>query len=68
MNQIWFGLIWINPRDQILEQNKTKQQEQTKNNNAFQTSLNIARSSSPQNIVFFFVLFGWLKHSKLYLH
>jgi len=27
MNQIWLGLIWINSRDQILEQNRKKKQK-----------------------------------------
>ena len=50
MNQIWFGLIWINPKESKTQRNNQKKKKPEKNketkkkNNAFQTSLNMPRS------------------------
>ena len=51
MNQIWFGLIWINPKEsktQRHQKNKeTKTNKETKQhqeNTVFQTSLNMPKS------------------------
>jgi len=33
MNQLWLGLIWINSRDQILEQNKNKKENKQNKQN-----------------------------------
>ena len=50
MNQIWFGLIWINPKESKTQRNNQKKRNQKKTkkpkkkNNAFQTSLNMPRS------------------------
>ena len=38
MNQIWFGLIWISPKESKTQGNKTKK------DNVFQTSLDMPRS------------------------
>ena len=47
MNQIWFGLIWINPKESKIQRNKKKQRnkknKETNKNNVFQTSLNMPR-------------------------
>jgi len=42
MNQIWFGLIQINPKKS--ETQRPKKQKKTTKNNVFQTSLNMPRS------------------------
>ena len=49
MNQIWFGLIWITPKEsktkeKTKKQNKQKQRNRKKNKHVFQTSLNMPRS------------------------
>ena len=46
MNQIWFGLIWINPKESKTQRNQTKKAEtkQHQKHIVFQTSLNMPKS------------------------
>ena len=49
MNQIWFGLVWISPKESKPQRNKKtknpkRKKEAKKTKNDFQTSLNMPRS------------------------
>jgi len=53
MNQIWFGLIWINPKESNAQRTK-KQYKQNMFSRLVWTCLD---PSSPQNMLYFLVLF-----------
>ena len=68
MNQIWFGLIWINPKESKTQRNKKKKKPNNTNkkNTVFQTSLNMPKSKQSPKL--FFGVFVLVYHSKLYFH
>ena len=61
MNQIWFGLIWINPKESKTQRNQKTKRHKKQHKNTRKTMFprlvwTCLDPSSPQNIVFFFFL------------
>jgi len=59
MNQIWFGLVWINPKESKTQRNQKKQQNKNMFSRLVWTCLD---PSSPHFffVIFVFFGFGWL--------
>ena len=57
MNQIWFGLIWINPKESKTQRKKTKKQIKEKKQFS-RLAWTCLDPSSPQNIDCFCVFYS----------
>ena len=66
MNQIWFGLVWINPKESKTQRNKKKQQNKNMFSRLVWTSLD---PSSPHFFLLFLFFWFWvMNHSRPYFH